>query len=141
MTIDELNRISKNSFSDRLGIVFTGFDGNRITGEIHITENHLQPHGVVHGGVYISLAETLAGAGSIMLIADEGKTALGTNINSTHIAATREGRIAGEAMLVHRGAFKHIWDVKITDDNGKLISMSRVSNSIRELKNQEEKRR
>ena len=132
MSIEELNRICKDSFVDHLGIRFEEFDGHSIRGSIEITAAHLQPVGVVHGGVYISLAETLAGAGSAILVENEGKQAFGTTVSSQHLASVSGGKITGVAALIHRASFKHIWDVKISDENGKLISISRVTNSIKE---------
>ncbi|MCA1747367.1 MAG: PaaI family thioesterase, partial [Bacteroidales bacterium] len=84
MTIKELNDICKNSFVDHIGIRFTQFDGERIAGEIAIAPHHMQPGGVVHGGVYLSIAETVAGAGSQLMVMDEGKTAYGATVNSQH---------------------------------------------------------
>ena len=133
MTIEELNNICKGSFIDHIGIRFTAFDGEKITGQIEIADHHLQPGGIVHGGVYISIAETIAGAGSTLLVNSEGKTALGSTINSQHIAPLKGGVITATAELLHKGIFKHIWDVKITDQAGKLISISRVSNSIKKI--------
>jgi len=133
MDIEELNRISQKSFIDHLGIKFLEFDGNRLTGSIEIAPHHLQPAGVVHGGVFISLAETLAGAGSSLLVYAEGKLAFGTSVNSHHLSTVTEGTIMAEGTLIHKGNFKHIWDVKITDRDGKLISVSRVINSIKEI--------
>jgi 1,4-dihydroxy-2-naphthoyl-CoA hydrolase len=131
MTIQEINRICKNSFSDLLGITITEFGGDTITGKLKITPVHQQPQGFVHGGVYLSLAETIAGAGSLLLLHKEGKAALGNSVNSQHLAAAREGELTCTGTLRHKGIFKHIWDVEITDDSGKLISISRVSNSIK----------
>ncbi len=133
MTIEELNSYCKNSFVEHLGIIFTEYDDESISGTIEIGATHLQPAGVVHGGVYIALAETLAGAGSSLLL-EQDKIALGNTINSQHIASTSKGKIVGIATIIHSGTFKHIWDVKITDDIGKLISISRVTNSIKDLK-------
>jgi uncharacterized protein (TIGR00369 family) len=133
MTIEELNRICKNSFVDYLGIRFTEFDGNHIRGFMELTADHLQPMGHVHGGVYLSLAETMAGAGSSLIVESEGKIALGASVSSQHIASAKEGKLFATAELIHKGSFKHIWDIEITDDSKKLISISRVTNSIKEL--------
>ncbi|MEX2371499.1 MAG: PaaI family thioesterase [Bacteroidales bacterium] len=138
MTLDDLNNFSKNSFVENLGIRFTAFEEGSITGQIDITGFHLQPWGYVHGGVYMALAETMAGAGSAILVEKQGKVALGTNINSQHIATAGPGRITATGELIHRGIYKHIWDIKITDDTGKLISISRVTNSIKEKENPHE---
>lgn len=132
MTIEELNQYCQNSFVEHLGIRFTEYDDDSIVGIIDIAALHLQPAGVVHGGVYITLAETLAGAGSSLLL-DQDHIALGSTINSQHIASVKNGKITGIATIIYKGTFKHIWDVKITDDLGKLISISRVTNSIKEL--------
>ena len=131
MSIEELNEICKKSFIDHIGIRFKKFDGSQMLAVIHITPNHLQPDGVVHGGVYISMAETLAGAASTLLVRDEGKLALGVSVNSQHLASVSEGMITAEAQLIYKSSFKHIWDVRISGENGKLISISRVTNNIK----------
>jgi 1,4-dihydroxy-2-naphthoyl-CoA hydrolase len=133
MTINELNDICKNSFVDHIGIRFTQFDGERISGEIAIAPHHMQPGGVVHGGVYLSIAETVAGAGSQLMVMNEGKTAYGVTVNSQHIAPVTSGKITASGKLIHKGIFKHTWDIEITDDSGKLISISRVTNSIKPI--------
>lgn len=131
MTLQEINRICQNNFSDHLGISITAFTGETITGILEITPIHQQPQGFVHGGVYLSLAETIAGAGSLLLVHSEGKVALGNSVNSQHLAAVKEGKLTCTGRLIYKGIFKHIWDVEITDDSGKLISVSRVTNSIK----------
>lgn len=131
MDIKELNEICKNSFIDHIGLRFKEFDGSRMIAVIQITSSHLQPDGVVHGGVCISMAESLAGAASTLLVRDEGKLALGVSVNSQHLASVSEGMITAEAHLIYKASFKHIWDVRISGENGKLISISRVTNNIK----------
>ncbi len=138
MTIQEINRICQNSFSDHLGISITEFTGDTITGNLKITPVHQQPQGFVHGGVFLSLAETIAGAGSLLLVYKYGKAALGNSVNSQHLAAAKEGILTCRAVLLYKGIFKHIWDVEITDDSGKLISVSRVTNSIKSIDTEQE---
>jgi 1,4-dihydroxy-2-naphthoyl-CoA hydrolase len=133
MTIDELNKFCKNSFIEQIGIQFTEFSGKQIQAFIELTPLHLQPMGFVHGGVYISLAETIAGAGSSLIVESEGKIAMGATVNSQHLASAKEGKILATGKLIHKSDTKHIWDIEITDDSGKLISISRVTNSIKEL--------
>ncbi|MFC2090160.1 PaaI family thioesterase [Bacteroidota bacterium] len=132
MDIQELNHICKGSFIEELGLIFTGFEQKKIEGYIDLSSSHLQPMGVVHGGVYISMAESLAGAGSSILVQNTGKISLGATVTSQHIASAKKGRIFGTGTLVYEGITKHIWDVSISDENGKLISLSRVSNSIKD---------
>jgi 1,4-dihydroxy-2-naphthoyl-CoA hydrolase len=133
MTIEELNKFCENSFVDHLGIRFTEFDGTHIKGYIEITSFHYQPVGFVHGGVYLSFAETMAGAGSSILVEKEGKIALGNSVNSQHLASANKGKIVASGKLIFKSTTKHIWDVEISDKNGKLISISRVTNSIKDM--------
>ena len=131
MNVEQLNLLCKMTFVDFLGIHFEFFDGLRLSASLEITPNHLQPAGFVHGGVYISLAETIAGAGSTLLLKDEEKSAVGTSVNTQHLASLSAGKISAEGELIYKGSFKHIWDIKITDQKGKLISISRVTNTIK----------
>ena len=133
MTIEELNNRCKGTFLEHLGIRFISFRDGVMTAELVIDDRHLLPQGYVHGGVYLSMAESVAGAGSLLMVHEEGKTALGSTVNSQHIAAAREGKLFCTGRLIHKAIYKHIWDMEIKDDSGKLISINRVSNSIKEI--------
>ena len=137
MTIEELNLICKNTFIDLLGMHFLNFDGTCLTAELQVTPAHLQPTGFVHGGVYISMAESVAGAASMLLLKDDGKIPFGVTVNSQHLASISEGKIVASGKLVYEGTLKHIWDVKITNPAGKLISISRVTNNIKKTEKSE----
>ncbi len=134
MSIEELNKICKGTLIDLLNIEFTGYDDNSIEAKMQITPEHLQPMGVVHGGALISLAETVGSAGSFLLVDPERYNVLGSAINSQHLNPAREGVLHAEARLIHKGDLKHVWDVEIKDDEGKLISISRVTNSVKPKK-------
>ena len=131
MTLEEINKSLEGTFMELLNIRFTLWDGARVEAEMPIVPSLYQPTGVVHGGALISLAETVGGAGSFLSV-DPGKfDVYGSVINSQHLSPARTGRLHASASLVFRGDFKHIWDVEIKDDGGKLISISRVTNSVR----------
>lgn len=131
MTVDELNRICRGTFIELLGIEFTGFTADSVEAEMEITPGHFQPMGVVHGGALISLAETVGSAGSFLLTDPEEYAVLGSAVSSQHLSPARNGRLHAVARLIHRADRKHIWDVEIRDPAGKLISISRVTNSIK----------
>ena len=101
-----------------------------------ITPDLYQPMGVVHGGALISLAETVGSAGSFLLVDPEQFNVFGSAVNSQHIATAGEGLLFALATLVVKHDFKHIWDVEIKDEEGKLISISRVSTSVKPRKKQ-----
>lgn len=134
MTIDELNRACKQTFMEVLGIEFTLATEDSLEARMPITAKLYQPMKVVHGGALISLAESVGSAASFLLVDPEHFNVLGSAVNSQHIAPAREGNLFAKANLLVKADFKHIWDVEIRDDSGKLISISRVTNSIKPRK-------
>jgi 1,4-dihydroxy-2-naphthoyl-CoA hydrolase len=133
MTIEEINRIIKGTFMDLLNIEFTGYSDKHVEAVMKITPDLYQPDGVVHGGALISLAESVGSAGSFLLVDPEQFQVYGSVINSQHLAPAREGKLFAMARIVARAEFKHIWDVEIRDDLGQLISISRVTNSVKPI--------
>jgi uncharacterized protein (TIGR00369 family) len=131
MTIEEINRICKGTFMDLLNIEFTGYSESQVEAVMTITPDLYQPTGVVHGGALISLAESVGSAGSFLLVDPENFQVYGSVINSQHLSPAREGMLYAVARIVAKADFKHIWDVEIKDDQGKLISISRVTNSVK----------
>lgn len=134
MTIEEINSASKGTFMDLLGIEFTASTENSLEARMPITPKLYQPMNVVHGGALISLAESVGSAASFLLVDPEKFNVLGSVVNSQHLAPAREGILHARAKLLVKADFKHIWDVEIRDDSGKLISISRVTNSIKPRK-------
>jgi 1,4-dihydroxy-2-naphthoyl-CoA hydrolase len=134
MTIDELNRACRDTFMELLGIRFTAATGNTLEATMKITPSLYQPMEVVHGGALISLAESVGSAASYIMVDPDLFDVLGSVVNSQHIAPARNGTLHAKATLVLKTDFKHIWDVAIRDDEGKLISISRVTNSIKPRK-------
>jgi len=139
MTIEQINRACKNTFMELLGIVFTRASTNSLEAMMPITPKLYQPVEVVHGGALISLAESVGSAASFLLVDPNHFNVLGSAVNSQHIAPARKGTLFAKATLQVKGDFKHIWDVTIKDDAGKLISISRVTNSIKPRKPEAER--
>ena len=117
-----------------LGIVFTAHTETSLEAEMKITPNLYQPMGVVHGGALISLAESVGSAASYLLVDPDLYNVMGSSVNSQHIAPARQGTLMAHASLLVKADFKHVWDVTINDERGKLISISRVTNSVKPKK-------
>ncbi len=137
MTIEEINSACKDTFMELLGIVFTAATEDSLEARMPITPKLYQPMEVVHGGALISLAESVGSAASFLLVEPELFNVLGSAVNSQHIAPARKGSLIAKATLLVKTDFKHIWDVEIKDNTGKLISISRVTNSIKPRKSEE----
>jgi uncharacterized protein (TIGR00369 family) len=131
MTIDELNKACRNTFMELLGIQFTAATECTLEASMKITPKLYQPAKVVHGGALISLAESIGSAASYLLVDPEHFNVLGSVVNSQHLAPAIKGTLYARGTLVVKADFKHVWDVEIKDDQGKLISISRVTNSVK----------
>jgi len=131
MTIEEINKICRGTFMELLNIEFTAYSESHVEAVMKITPQLYQPAGFVHGGALISLAETVGSAGSFLLVDPDKFYVFGSVVNSQHLNPAREGMLHAYARLVVKADFKHVWDVEIKDDKRKLISISRVTNSVK----------
>ncbi len=134
MSPEEINKFCEGSFVDLLNISFKVFREGHVEAVMPVTPSLYQPMGVVHGGALISLAETVGSAGSFLLADPQKYNILGASVNSHHLAPARSGHLHAVARIISRSKTKHIWDVEISDEQGRLVSISRVSNSIKPRK-------
>jgi uncharacterized protein (TIGR00369 family) len=101
---------------------------------VPVREHLLQPVGLVHGGVYASIAEALASFGTNVGVIAAGNIGLGMSNNSTFLRSIREGTIHAVARRIHGGRTTWVWDVELTDDDGRLCAVSRVTIAVRPLR-------
>ncbi|MGD2033886.1 MAG: PaaI family thioesterase [Bacteroidales bacterium] len=132
MTIDEINRICKDTFIGYLDIEFLEYGDDYVTARMPVDEKKLQPMGLLHGGASLALAETVASAGSVFLVDDNKYNVYGMQVTGNHISTLSSGEVIAKANLIHKGNSTHVWDVNISTDEGKLISVARVTNIIME---------
>lgn len=102
-----------------------------VRGRVPVREHVTQPIGLVHGGVYAAIAEGLASLGTNHGVAAEGKLGLGMSNASTFLRPVGDGTIHATARRRHRGRTTWIWDVELTDDEGRLCALSRVTVAVR----------
>ena len=115
--------------AELLDIEIEEMSGDRVVATMPVTDKHHQPVGVLHGGVSVVLAESVASIGAY-LAAPEGYVAMGIEINANHIRAVREGTVTAVATPLHRGRSTQVWQVRITGDNDKLVCVSRCTLAI-----------
>jgi 1,4-dihydroxy-2-naphthoyl-CoA hydrolase len=110
------------------GIELTDASADHCEGRIEITENHHQPYGVVHGGVYCTLIETLASTGAALWALDQGMAgAMGVSNKTDFLKATTDGVISGRATPIHRGRTQQLWQVDVTrEPDGRLVAQGQV---------------
>lgn len=109
-----------------LGIDYEEMSKDRVVATMPVDERHHQPFGILHGGVSVVLAESVASIGA-HLNAGEGRTAVGLEINANHVRPKRDGLLRAVATPVHIGNRTSVWEVRITDEREKLVCISRCT--------------
>ncbi|MFT3750566.1 MAG: hotdog fold thioesterase [Agriterribacter sp.] len=129
-SLEKLQQSSKGTMAEYLDILFSEIGDNYIKATMPVDHRTKQPYGLLHGGASVVLAETLGSVASSLVINMERSLCVGLEINANHIRAVKEGLVTGTATPVHLGSSTHVWEIKIQDDNGKLICISRLTVAI-----------
>jgi uncharacterized protein (TIGR00369 family) len=98
---------------------------------VEVTDKLMQPMGIVHGGVHCAIAESIASQATFMAVYPDGNIAVGQSNYTSFIRPITKGTITADARCRHRGRTTWIWDVDITDDQGRLCATSRVTMAVR----------
>ncbi len=129
--LDVFLEMSKNTLGDHLGISFVELGIDYIIAKMPVDHRTKQPFGILHGGASVALAETLGSIASVLCLDDPMKQkAVGLEINANHLRPVSEGWVYGKVTPIHIGRRTHIWDIKITDENQKLVCVSRLTVAI-----------
>jgi 1,4-dihydroxy-2-naphthoyl-CoA hydrolase len=124
------------NMGDALGIEFEKISTREMRAVMPVNENTVQPFGILHGGASVALAETLASVGAYLSLEGENQTAVGLEINANHIRPVKSGnRVRGIARPLHKGAKTQVWEIRIETESGKLVSISRCTLAVVEIKN------
>jgi 1,4-dihydroxy-2-naphthoyl-CoA hydrolase len=102
-----------------------------VRAQVAVSDRVKQPFGLVHGGVFASIAEALASIGTNLGVMDAGNIAMGMSNHMTFLRPILEGTIHARAAPRHRGRTTWIWDVEISDDAGRLCAIGRVTIAVR----------
>jgi uncharacterized protein (TIGR00369 family) len=114
----------------KLGLEFLEAGPERLVARIPV-EGNTQPYGVLHGGATAALCETVASFGTA-LAAGPGKLVMGIELNVNHIRAVRDGHVTATGVPLHVGKTTAVWDMKVHDDEGRLVAVSRLTVAIRD---------
>jgi uncharacterized protein (TIGR00369 family) len=120
-------------FDGHVGMELLRADGEAVEARVQVGPQHLQPFGIVHGGVYASMAESMASIATYLGVG-EGKFVAGMSNNTTFLRPIREGTIHAAGRPLHTGRTTWVWDVGITDDEGRACATSRVTIAVREAR-------
>lgn len=128
-TLENLNQLCANSAVSYFGIEISAFGEDWIEATMPVDHRTMQPFGVLHGGVSVALAETIGSlAGSLCL--EEGKTAVGLDINANHLRSVRSGKVTARATPINLGRNIQVWQIDIRTEENKLCCVSRLTLSV-----------
>ena len=128
--IDQLNALQKNTIGEVLDIRFEAFDENSLTASMVIDHRTHQPYGLLHGGASVVLAETVGSMASYLCIDPRKFFCVGLEVNANHLRGLRSGRVTAVARPVHIGRTTHVWDIRLTSDEGKASCISRLTMAV-----------
>jgi len=131
-SLDALNAMSRGTAMEPLGIVFTEVGPDFLRATMPVDARTRQPYGLLHGGASVLLAETL-GSSAGMWSVREGEGVVGIEINANHLRGVREGLVTGTARPLHVGRQTHVWEIRIEDERGKLVCVSRLTLAVIQL--------
>jgi 1,4-dihydroxy-2-naphthoyl-CoA hydrolase len=104
-----------------------------VRGEVAVRDELKQAAGIVHGGVYASIAESLASLGTALAVMPGGKMAMGLSNQTSFLRPISQGTIYAVAQRKHRGRTTWVWEVEITDDQGRLCVLTRMTVAVRDV--------
>jgi uncharacterized protein (TIGR00369 family) len=112
-------------FERAIGLHFTRVTPDELVAEVAVGPHLTQPYGLVHGGVYASIVETLASAGAALHAMQHGQSSVGLENTTSFVRAVRAGTLVATARPIHRGRASQVWQVEIASD-GKLAATGRL---------------
>jgi 1,4-dihydroxy-2-naphthoyl-CoA hydrolase len=120
-----------SGFAEEIGTEWIDLDPDNARARIAVEKRHLQPYGIVHGGVHATLAESICSAATYNAVSGDGMVAMGQSNDTTFLRPIGEGHITATARTRHRGRTTWIWDVELTDDEGRVCALSRMTIAVR----------
>ena len=123
------NDWSKNTLMNTLDIVYTDAGDDFLTATMPVNPRVHQPMGLLHGGATVALAESVGSAASFNVCKSRKKEVRGIEISANHLKSKRRNGYRN-SKIIHKGASIHLWEIRIVDEEGKLISLCKLTNMV-----------
>ena len=121
------NSICKNTLMETLDIEYTDVGETFLVARMPVVPKVHQPDGILHGGATVALAESVASAASYVFLDAEKVSVRGIEIAANHVKSIREGYVYATASLLHKGRTLQLWEIRVANEAGELISMCKLS--------------
>ena len=130
LQLNDIKSITPDTMGEWLGMEWVEIGPDYLKIKMPVDKRTIQPYGLLHGGASCALAETAGSVASHFMIDPSRYICVGLEINANHLRSAREGWVTATASPLHIGTTTHVWDIKIHDDSGKLICVSRLTVAI-----------
>lgn len=128
-TLEQLNDMGEGNMVGLLDIHFDVFTDETIEATMPVDQRTHQPFGLLHGGASVVLAETLGSVAGYLCSEGEQKV-VGLEVNANHIRSVRGGRVRGVCRALHVGSRHQVWQIDISDEQGRLCCSSRLTTAV-----------
>lgn len=129
-SVEELNRWIMG-FDQLYGLRLLAHSDEEVRAQVQIADHHRQPAGLVHGGLFAAIAESTASLATALAVMDDGATAVGLSNATSFMRPITQGTVHALARRRHRGRTTWLWDVEISDDDGRLCALTRMTIAVR----------
>lgn len=134
ISLEKIHPFNKGTINEHLGIEWTEIGENFLKARMPVDHRTKQPFDLLHGGASCVLAESLGSFSSYLVIDPAEFYCVGIEINANHIRSSRDGFVYGTCTPLHLGSSTHVWDIRITNEEGKLVCISRLTVAIMKKK-------
>lgn len=128
--IAAINALGEGCMVGHLGITITEAGDDWLRGTMPVDERTRQPFGLLHGGASVALAETLGSMAGGLCVDPATEAVVGLEINANHLRAARSGVVTGTARALHVGRSTHVWEIRIENEAGKPVCISRLTLAV-----------
>ena len=129
LTLENINQLHRHTFMEQLDIRFIELGDDYLVASMPVDSRTHQPMGILHGGASVALAESVGSLASL-LASDEQSYGVGLEINANHVKGISQGTVIATARPLHIGGKTHVWDIRICNEQGQLICVSRFTVAI-----------
>ncbi|HHB90774.1 MAG TPA: hotdog fold thioesterase [Anaerolineae bacterium] len=128
--LDAINTIRQGTAVDHLGIQFTAIGDDWLEATMPVDHRTKQPAGILHGGATALLAETIGSVASVLVVDWPQQQPVGIELNISHLRSVSEGVVTGRAQVIRIGRRTHVWDIRVRDEDNRLIAVARLTMAI-----------
>ena len=130
ISLERINAMFKNTLCDTIGMRITEVGDDYVRGTLPVDARTHQPYGLLHGGASIALAETLGSLAGMLTLDPAIEAAVGLDINANHVRGVKSGTVTGTARPLHLGRSTQVWEIRIEDEQQRLVCISRLTLAV-----------